>query len=346
MRIPYRQNGGYGGTDCTGANGLLCKIFLLSAYEVGWTAMDNPNFPATGAKLSYFLEGMSSSANNKRIATLNGAPSFWWLRPPLINDTKYAALVGSDGDWYSGSLRNNNGIRPAFVLPSDLTVLDDGTVTTDPPQGPPVAHKVKNIYVGVDNLACKVTKGYIGGGDVARCFLRLEPETTGYPFGLFSVSPLQYDFTEIIQDIRNYDNIPLDMDSFVDPSPETDIAWSEYEFWQDTYGNLMREETDESWPEDFSDLIGTGVILWNLTFDPTKVKDADGMPADFINPDTGEANFLIYCDATQMDQYDWASVRGVVYDVYQQAWKIFNPIQDVNFNVGYIGISVPVQFPE
>jgi len=37
VKIPYRKNGGSGGTDQSGANGLLCKIFLLSGYEVGFT---------------------------------------------------------------------------------------------------------------------------------------------------------------------------------------------------------------------------------------------------------------------------------------------------------------------
>ena len=35
VKLPYRKNGGSGGSDQSGANGLLCKIFLLSGYEVG-----------------------------------------------------------------------------------------------------------------------------------------------------------------------------------------------------------------------------------------------------------------------------------------------------------------------
>ena len=30
VKLPYRKNGGSGGSDQSGANGLLCKIFLLS----------------------------------------------------------------------------------------------------------------------------------------------------------------------------------------------------------------------------------------------------------------------------------------------------------------------------
>lgn len=36
VKIPYRKNGGTDGTDQSGANGLPCKVFLLSGYEVGW----------------------------------------------------------------------------------------------------------------------------------------------------------------------------------------------------------------------------------------------------------------------------------------------------------------------
>lgn len=68
VKIPYRQNGGSGGTDRNGANGLSTKIFLLSGYEVGFTTSDNSYFPVDGAKLSYFESGTGSSALNKRIA--------------------------------------------------------------------------------------------------------------------------------------------------------------------------------------------------------------------------------------------------------------------------------------
>ena len=32
VKIPYRAGGGSGGTDQSGANGLSCKVFLLSCY--------------------------------------------------------------------------------------------------------------------------------------------------------------------------------------------------------------------------------------------------------------------------------------------------------------------------
>lgn len=133
VKLPYRQNGGSGGTDRTGANGLSCKIFLLSGYEVGFTTSDNSYFPVDGAKLSYFEAGTGSSALNKRIAYLNGSATNWWLRSPYTSSTNYVWYVLSDGGYYSYNASISSGIRPALILPSTLLVSDDGTVSTNTP---------------------------------------------------------------------------------------------------------------------------------------------------------------------------------------------------------------------
>ena len=122
VKIPYRQNGGSGGTDRNGANGLSCKIFLLSGKEVGWDSSDNQYFPNDGAKLSYFLDGTGSSANRKRVATLNGSATYWWLRSPSTFSTRSVWSVYPDGDcgyWYAD---DSCGVRPALVLPSDFRI--------------------------------------------------------------------------------------------------------------------------------------------------------------------------------------------------------------------------------
>lgn len=137
VKIPYRKNGGSDGTDQSGANGLPCKVFLLSGYEVGWTTSDNGYFPEDGAKLSYFESGTGSSANNKRIAKLNGSAAFWWLRS-ATGGTSSVWGVLSNGDYSSDYTSSSYGIRPALVLSSDALVDDSGNVT------PPVdltAHK-------------------------------------------------------------------------------------------------------------------------------------------------------------------------------------------------------------
>lgn len=125
VKIPYRKNGGSGGTDQSGANGLPAKIFLLSGYEVGWTTSDSSVFPVDGAKLSYFESGTGTSANNKRIAKLNNSASYWWLRSSSTSGTENARLVTPDGKPSSGRTNNLFGIRPAIILPSDMLVTDD-----------------------------------------------------------------------------------------------------------------------------------------------------------------------------------------------------------------------------
>lgn len=128
VKIPYRKNGGSGGTDQSGANGLSAKIFLLSGYEVGWTTSDYSYFPVDGAKLSYFESGTGTSANNKRIANLNGSAANWWLRSPNTNNTNNVWNVNSNGNYNNNNTSNSNGIRPA-LMESEISNPSDGTNT-------------------------------------------------------------------------------------------------------------------------------------------------------------------------------------------------------------------------
>lgn len=128
VKIPYQNGTGSGGSVASGANGLSCKIFLLSGYELGWTTSDDPNFPRDGAKLSYFSSGTGSTANNKRIANYNGSATSWWLRSPNTYDTILVWYVFSSGDWRSWSYNDTYGVRPALVLPSNLLVDDNNNI--------------------------------------------------------------------------------------------------------------------------------------------------------------------------------------------------------------------------
>ena len=130
VKLPY-VNGTANSAVASGANGLSCKVFLLSGYEMGWKNSDNPYFPVDGAKLAYFEAGTGTSANNKRIAYLNGSATLWWLRSPLTNDTLNAWVVYSNGSCNYNYCTNSFGVRPALILPSSLLVSDDGTVTTN-----------------------------------------------------------------------------------------------------------------------------------------------------------------------------------------------------------------------
>lgn len=126
VKLPYRKGGGSGGTTQQGANGLPCKIFLLSAPEVHYehSYIDS----GEGAALSYFASCVTNGADSKRVAYLNGSVASWWLRSPLTYDTGSVWFVYSNGDYYYNYASNSIGIRPALVLSSDALVDDSGNV--------------------------------------------------------------------------------------------------------------------------------------------------------------------------------------------------------------------------
>lgn len=116
VKIPYRKNGGSGGTDQTGANGLSCKVFLLSGREVGFTDNESAYFPNDGAKLTYFESGNGSSAQQKRIAKLNGSATYWWLRSPDTSNEVYVWSCDYNGNYDYWNTSNSYGVRPALVI--------------------------------------------------------------------------------------------------------------------------------------------------------------------------------------------------------------------------------------
>lgn len=121
VKIPYVN-----GTVYSGSNGLSAQMFLLSGCEVGLGG--TRYMPGDGEKLDYFESGTGTSANNKRIAYLNGKATNWWLRSPYtyIDPTVWCVRSGGDCDDYSCT--NTYGVRPAFILPQTALVAEDGTI--------------------------------------------------------------------------------------------------------------------------------------------------------------------------------------------------------------------------
>lgn len=134
VKLPYRKNGGKGGADQSGANGLSCKVFLLSGPEVGLSGVGY--MPNDGAKLDYF--NANTEADSKRIAYLNGSAVNWWLRSPYTGVTSDVWHCKPNGYQGINSANNSYGIRPALVLPPDAEVDSSGNVTPPPP---PATHK-------------------------------------------------------------------------------------------------------------------------------------------------------------------------------------------------------------
>lgn len=121
VKIPYTN---YSNNNVmSGSNGLSCKVFLLSGTEVGFSGVSYMN--TEGAKLSYF------NSASKRIAYNGSSAAGWWLRSPYTFGSNYVWYVESDGSYDYWGYYNTCGVRPAFVLPSELVVSDDGTVSTN-----------------------------------------------------------------------------------------------------------------------------------------------------------------------------------------------------------------------
>lgn len=137
VKIPYRPGSGASTTINSGANGLPCKIFLLSGYEV---AAEHPDLPQDGTVLDYFTSDILA----RRIAYLDGSVTNWWLRSPDTSGSAIIWIVNSTGEG-TNFCSNYNGIRPAFVLrPSGSQAIALTTATAGQP--------CEVIYSGVASL--------------------------------------------------------------------------------------------------------------------------------------------------------------------------------------------------
>ena len=125
VKIPYRADGGSGGSDQSGANGLSCKVFLLSGpeihYENRW--IDS----SEGAALDYFASCAATAADSTRIAYLSGTATKWWTRSQSTRGTINVWYVGTEGDASYSNTYVSYGILPALVLPSNA-LFDETTM--------------------------------------------------------------------------------------------------------------------------------------------------------------------------------------------------------------------------
>lgn len=170
----------YGSTEL-----MTCKVFLLSAAEV-WPYSNYPGDPGhpgywpghypywgeEGYPLSYFYGAAGSDPEtpydgSKHIAYYHYSLSDWYLRtggtdgstesfacyvPTYIDKSfDYPGYIAEPGD--ATEIR---GIRPAFVLPQDLLVDDDGNLFVNQPPTAPSSIDVANVTV---NQQATITLG-------------------------------------------------------------------------------------------------------------------------------------------------------------------------------------------
>ena len=117
-------------------------IFLLSVTELGRSA-------------SYAnTEGTALSiASSLQIAYLNGSAVVQWTRSPNTGSTANAYCLNTNGNVSGYHCNSTNGSRPAFTLPSTLSVSDDGSVSVN------TAPTISGSYATGTNLGTK-TAGF------------------------------------------------------------------------------------------------------------------------------------------------------------------------------------------
>lgn len=117
-------------------------IFLLSVTELGRSA-------------SYAnTEGTALSiASSLQIAYLNGSAVVQWTRSPYTSSTGSADDLGTGGNVSNNNCSSTGGSRPAFTLPSTLSVSDDGSVSVN------TAPTISGSYATGTNLGTK-TAGF------------------------------------------------------------------------------------------------------------------------------------------------------------------------------------------
>lgn len=87
-------------------------------------------------------------ASTLKIAYLNGNANTQWTRSPYTNGTRSAWRLGSNGDFSYYSCSSTYGSRPAFTLPSDLYVSDDGSVFQNTAPSTPASISVPSSING------------------------------------------------------------------------------------------------------------------------------------------------------------------------------------------------------
>lgn len=124
VKLPYAEMG----EVYSGADGMDCRMFLPSAYELGWTSDYKEAIPEDGACLDY-CKGFEN-ADSRRIAKmLDGSYNWYWTRTPHSSKTNYAWLVVSiNGDCSFSSARDTYGIRPMMVFDPNTLVDENNAV--------------------------------------------------------------------------------------------------------------------------------------------------------------------------------------------------------------------------
>lgn len=116
VAIPYTPGNGNDSVTT-----LSRKVFALSVTELGRTA-SYANTEGSALPIASTLQIAYNSS---------GSTVVQWTRSPHTYNTDYAFYLFTNGNVYNVNCTNTGGARPAFTLPSSLSVSDDGSVTVN-----------------------------------------------------------------------------------------------------------------------------------------------------------------------------------------------------------------------
>lgn len=116
VAIPYTPGNGNNSVST-----LSRKVFALSVTELGRTA-SYANVEGSALPIASTLQIAYNSS---------GGAVVQWTRSPYTNGTVSACYLGTIGNVNDNVCTNSRGARPAFTLPSSLSVSDDGSVTVN-----------------------------------------------------------------------------------------------------------------------------------------------------------------------------------------------------------------------
>ena len=137
VKIPYRPGSGISSNVNTGANGLSRKAFLLGMREMGLSPSYSPN---DGVTLAYY------SGGGTKVINLNGSPARAWSRSPnVVTYDNYVCGVEAVGSADFWGYDSSYAVAPALILDSELSVSDDGTVSTNEPPTAPGSISVSGV---------------------------------------------------------------------------------------------------------------------------------------------------------------------------------------------------------
>ena len=116
VAIPYTPGNGNNSVST-----LSRKVFALSVTELGRTA-SYANVEGSALPIASTLQIAYNSS---------GGAVVQWTRSPRTNYASNACYLDSSGSVHGSSCARTLGARPAFTLPSSLSVSDDGSVTVN-----------------------------------------------------------------------------------------------------------------------------------------------------------------------------------------------------------------------